>query len=141
MKHAQNPKIMEILGITHIVNATKTVANAFEPSITYMRADLTDLESEYIDAYFDEAYEFIEEALEKNESRVLVHCAFGVSRSASLVIMYLMKYFQVSYDEAFAHTKACREMIDPNEGFKNQMMKFEKNSRMVRSSSSDFIFS
>ena len=46
MKHAQNPKIVEALGITHIVNASKTIANSFEPSISYMNAYVTDIESE-----------------------------------------------------------------------------------------------
>ena len=38
--------------------------------------------------------------------------------------MYLMKLFNVSYDEAYEYVKACREIIDPNEGFKRQLMKF-----------------
>ena len=59
------------------------------------------------------------EALCNHQNRVLVHCGFGVSRSASLVIMFLMKQWNVSYDEAYDYVKACREIIEPNEGFKD----------------------
>jgi len=34
----------------------------------------------------------------KNNNRVLVHCAMGISRSSSIVIMYLMKRFNISFD-------------------------------------------
>lgn len=117
-KHALSAAVIKGLGITHIVNASKTIRNAFEPGIKYMNAFVSDIESEFIDVYFMECYEFIHDALSQSDSRVLVHCAFGVSRSASLVIMYLMKYFNVSYNEAFKYTKRCREIIDPNDGFK-----------------------
>lgn len=91
-----------------------------------MNVYVTDIESESIDTYFEEVYKFIHEAMNSENARVLVHCAFGVSRSATLVIMYLMKNFQISYEEAFEYTKQCREIVDPNEGFKNQLIKFEE---------------
>jgi len=86
-----------------------------------MNAYVTDIESEYIDDYFSEAYDFIHDALSHHQNKVLVHCGFGVSRSASLVIMYLMKTWQKGYEEAYDYVKACREIIEPNEGFKIQL--------------------
>lgn len=37
--------------------------------------------------------------LSYNQNVVLVHCAMGVSRSASCVIMYIMKKFKLTLDE------------------------------------------
>lgn len=37
--------------------------------------------------------------LSYNDNVVLVHCAMGVSRSASCVIMYIMKMFKLGFDD------------------------------------------
>jgi len=48
---------------------------------------------------------------------VLVHCAAGKSRSASLVIAYLMREFKWKYEEAFNYVKSKRSIVQPNPGF------------------------
>ena len=125
-KHALNYDIVHSLGITHIVNASRHIPNGFEPEIQYSNIYVTDIDTDSIDEYFQQAYDFICEAMNQPDARVLVHCAFGVSRSATLVMMYLMKNFQISYEEAFDYTKQCREIIDPNEGFRSQLRLFEE---------------
>lgn len=44
-----------------------------------------------------------------NQHVVLVHCAMGRSRSASCVIMYIMKKFGVRFDDVFEFVKSRRE--------------------------------
>ena len=47
-----------------------------------------------------------------------------------------MKAWQVGYDEAYRFVKECREIIEPNEGFKAQLIKFEMQAKtFVRRSS------
>lgn len=41
--------------------------------------------------------------LSYNDNVVLVHCAMGVSRSASCVIMYIMKMFKLEFDDVRTH--------------------------------------
>ena len=60
-----------------------------------------------------------------NQNRVLVHCAMGMSRSATMVIMYLMRKFQIDYKLAFKIVKARREIIDPNEGFVKKLAEYD----------------
>lgn len=55
---------------------------------------------------------------------VLVHCNAGVSRSASVVIGFLMCQEKMSFDEAFSAVKAARPYIQPNPGFMNQLKKY-----------------
>ena len=49
----------------------------------------------------------------------------GVSRSSTLMLAYLIKYTNLSLQEAFMHTKAIRLCIRPNMGFMQQLMQFE----------------
>lgn len=64
-----------------------------------------------------------------NQNRVLVHCAMGRSRSATMVIMYLMKKFEISLDRSLQIVKSRREVVDPNEGFLKRLKEFEKQQR------------
>ena len=48
---------------------------------------------------------------------MLVHCGAGVSRSATVVIAYLMVKEQIGVEEAMAKVKAKRKCVDPNSGF------------------------
>lgn len=58
-------------------------------------------------------------------SNCLVHCVSGMSRSASLVIAYIMTKHGKSYDEAFALVKQKRAVICPNHGFIHQLKSLE----------------
>jgi protein-tyrosine phosphatase len=87
--------------------------------VEYVRVYVDDHETAKIDLFFRRAYRFIENALtESPTNRVLVHCAYGISRSSSIVIMFLMKHYSIDYEEAFRHVKTCREIIEPNQGFR-----------------------
>ncbi|OMJ91215.1 hypothetical protein SteCoe_6284 [Stentor coeruleus] len=130
-QHAHNRDIIEILGITHVLNVTIGAANPF-PGLKYCRVHVDDNESEKISVYFQKAYDFIDNALESNiqgkKTVVLVHCAKGVSRSATIVIMYMMRAVGFSLNEAFAFIQKQREIIGPNAGFIKELEEFEKNN-------------
>lgn len=48
-----------------------------------------------------------------------MHCAMGMSRSATVVIMYLMKKFGFNLNDAMSLVKERRQVVDPNSGFVN----------------------
>ena len=60
-----------------------------------------------------------------NQNRVLVHCAMGMSRSATMVIMYLMRKFEIDINMSLNIVKTRREIIDPNEGFIEKLQMYE----------------
>lgn len=74
--------------------------------------------------YLSSCIRFIDES--RHYGNVLVHCRQGVSRSASVVLAYLMKTKHLSYDEAFAFVKARRPRVSPNSSFSKQLRQFER---------------
>ncbi|KAG0416073.1 hypothetical protein HPB47_006749, partial [Ixodes persulcatus] len=65
----------------------------------------------------------LEELKDKGErgSKVLVHCKMGISRSASVVIAYVMKAYDLDLDQALEFVKRRRSCIKPNSGFLKQL--------------------
>uniref|UniRef100_A0A914Q8C4 Tyrosine specific protein phosphatases domain-containing protein n=1 Tax=Panagrolaimus davidi TaxID=227884 RepID=A0A914Q8C4_9BILA len=57
--------------------------------------------------------------------KIVVYCAAGISRSATLCIMYLVIHENLSLRDAFFEVKNARAGINPNFGFWKQMIEFE----------------
>lgn len=55
---------------------------------------------------------------------VLVHCRAGMSRSATFVVAYIMKYQNLNLIDAFRFVHSLRP-IKPNPSFMKSLMKFE----------------
>ena len=50
----------------------------------------------------------------KSGKNVFVHCYHGISRSACLVIVYLIAEYNFTYQEALEITQKCRGIVNPN---------------------------
>lgn len=95
-------------------------------SIQVKKLFLKDHSDENISLHLPEALAFVHEGILRNEG-VLVHCRQGVSRSATIVLAYLMQYGvhdgacnrgqPMSYADAFDFVKQKRPLISPNLGF------------------------
>ena len=57
---------------------------------------------------------------------VLVHCHFGVSRSATVVLAYLMHRCRIPLKQAHNLVQQRRSQIQPNKGFWKQLRTFER---------------
>ena len=120
--HSGNAKILRDLNISHIVNVSRLMRNAFESSIEYHRIPISDFHTADIEKYFESAYQYIEDVLNKNEdARILVHCQHGISRSSSIVIAYLIKKRRWTLKEAHKFVKFKRRSINPNPGFMRKL--------------------
>ncbi|KAJ3051989.1 hypothetical protein HK097_006999 [Rhizophlyctis rosea] len=86
---------------------------------------LEDSPEEKIGEWFEEVTGVIHRAGENGE-RVLVHCHAGVSRSATVVLAYLMKYRGVSLYDAWNIAYKSRPIIRPNTGFAMALQSLEK---------------
>jgi len=70
---------------------------------------------------------FIQRAIVEG-NKVYVHCAAGVSRSASVVIAYLMVSHRIGYAEAFEMVRKKR-FVEPNDGFVQALKELESRLR------------
>lgn len=114
---------LNLLGITHVLNMTHDVANFYEGKdvgsserrLSYMRCALKDRIDADIGQHFPGACDFISRARETG-GRVLVHCRAGMSRSATIVVGYLMVTKKWNLKRALHHVDSCR-FVQPNSGF------------------------
>jgi hypothetical protein len=133
------------LGITHIIDATNNLSFtsqrvAYDLGITHLPIAIWDDEGvNIIDEVIPKIINFIQKAKEENsqekgekqqekqkENRILIHCQAGISRSASLLISYLMRDQTMSLKDAFIHVLKQRPLIHPNKGFRCQLLKYEE---------------
>ena len=138
MNHSQNEKLLLSLGITHIVNVTM-FKNWFPNKFKYLNIKVYDSSNEEIDKYFEQVIQFIDIALNEQinkdkdiQNKVFVHCAQGVSRSATFVIAYCMKKYLWTFDDGFLFVSRKRECIAPNKGFIESLKKFEQNNYEIK---------
>eukprot|EP00900_Chrysochromulina_parva_P023174 jgi/Chrpa1/5490/Chrysochromulina_OHIO_Genome00012615-RA len=105
-------------GVTAIVNCAGMIcANHFPHRFHYLKLNLLDTAREDISAVFYDVLDFIDDTIEQEHGTVFVHCQHGVSRSATLVIAYVMWKRGLAYDDALELVRAARPTVNPNIGF------------------------
>ncbi|XP_036784720.2 dual specificity protein phosphatase 13 isoform X8 [Manis pentadactyla] len=115
------------LGITHIVNVAAgkfqvdTGAKFYRGMpLAYYGIEADDNPFFDLSVYFLPVARYIRTALSVSQGRVLVHCAMGVSRSATVVLAFLMICENMTLVEAIQVVQAHRN-ICPNSGFLRQL--------------------
>jgi protein-tyrosine phosphatase len=145
-KNASNFQEMRIFKIKYILNCAYEInIDNLPKSIHYCHLKLTDNETTDIVQYFDQAFDFIEEARKKKEN-ILIHCQLGISRSSTILIGYLIKYMGYTTETALEFLKSKRSSVHPNSGFREQLLSYEqtikKNQRrIIKGNSSNIAYS
>ncbi|KAF2759556.1 phosphatases II [Pseudovirgaria hyperparasitica] len=79
--------------------------------------------------HFDEIYDWIDHDsqtyVKSERNNVLVHCRMGLSRSATIVVAYVMKKFRTSFSAVLDYCKQ-QTSINPNSGFRRQLQAYEE---------------
>lgn len=123
---AKTRHLLQECGITHVVNCVGFICQEyFKGELQYKTLYLHDTPAEDILCVLYDSFEFID-AARANGGRIFIHCSQGVSRSATIVIAYLMWKCNQSYEEVFSRVKAIRGVANPNIGFTCQLMQWQK---------------
>ena len=136
---ASNVTMLTSYKITHIVNCVShNVINHYPSLFTYMNLSLHDTSQEDIIGHLYPLFTFITNAILQNpNANVFIHCIKGISRSASLVLAYLMykrkwyeyiclknhdmSMFNRSLEVSIKYLKECRRIINPIPSFLFQL--------------------
>uniref|UniRef100_A0A8C5PVB8 Dual specificity protein phosphatase n=1 Tax=Leptobrachium leishanense TaxID=445787 RepID=A0A8C5PVB8_9ANUR len=128
---ARDKSVLRELGITHILNAASgryrinTGPEFYKDlNIDYYGVEADDDANFNMSTYFYPAAQFISAGLQCNKGKVLVHCAMGISRAASLVLAFLMISEGLSLLDALRTVSEHRDIF-PNHGFLEQLRQLD----------------
>lgn len=133
------------LQITHIINISTDICNYFEDHpaaklpnsnfIKYLTIRMHDDQNSDIFSQFQLVFNFIDMAKKSDRNaKIMVHCQMGISRSASLVIAYIMHHTGCPLKDVYYHVKSRRYIVQPNKGFWQQLSAVERQLRKGQTS-------
>jgi protein-tyrosine phosphatase len=106
--------------VTHILNVATELNVSERVGRVYAKHAVPDdcLDSD-ISLIMEPCMDFIK-AAHSEGGHVFVHCLEGVSRSACVVLCYLVKHIGWKLDEAMAHLRDRRHCVDPFPSYMEQ---------------------
>lgn len=116
-------------GVTHILNMASElkldIVEMNKNNIKLLHIPAKDAKTYNIRSDFDRAFHFIDDVL-KSKGKIIINCARGISRSATIVIGYLMFRYNMRLVDAFNYTLSKRPQVRPNSNFRRQLEIYEQ---------------
>ncbi|XP_038974114.1 dual specificity protein phosphatase PHS1-like isoform X1 [Phoenix dactylifera] len=126
---ARSMYTLQHLGVTHILclctNEIGQSDSQYPDHFEYRNFSISDNDDEDISHIFEDASDFID-YVEHLGGKVLVHCFEGRSRSATVVLAYLMLRKKLTLLEAWNKLKKVHRRAQPNDGFAKTLLDLDK---------------
>jgi len=121
---AWNAEALSALGITDVLDISRKKYERHEDKFKYwIITDVKDNPTVNLTRYFRKSIEYFDQ-IEQAGGSVFVHCHWGQSRSATLILAYMMHKNQISFDKAIETMRQTRPEAKPNSAFQYQLRKF-----------------
>ena len=128
---------LKSIGITHVINVCPERKRVEIPGITYYYVNILDLPTADITSVINRVIPTIDVIRSVNpNAKFMINCAMGMSRSASLVIAYIMYSRTMNFHDSWNYVQSRRYIALPNVGFLLQLYKYETFLRNNRSKAS-----
>eukprot|EP00047_Mylnosiga_fluctuans_P013967 m.34460 g.34460 ORF g.34460 m.34460 type:complete len:176 (+) comp5220_c0_seq2:3-530(+) len=121
---SSEPQRLREHGITHVLSVCEGPAGTLS-SVTYLHYFAMDDEKTKLSIHFEDAVGWIHRARLAG-GVVLVHCMAGMSRSATVVLAYMMACTAHPLMPCFVALQEARPCVHPNTAFWAQLEKYEK---------------
>ena len=129
---AQDQEVLCQIGVTHVISIVANPDKVRVPKrLRRLSLALRDEKDEDISACFDTAWAFACEARRSladggEGGKLLIHCKMGRSRSATLVLLVLLRSREYTLQTAWLHLRSCRRQMALNTGFVQQLIAEEE---------------
>jgi dual specificity phosphatase 12 len=121
---SENVAALDEHRITHVLTILDYRPAPLDERRMYFYIHADDLQStDLLTREFDRAFHFLDQGHE-----VLIHCQAGMSRSATIAAMYLMRKYSLTRDQALERLREKRRHspVMPNDGFLRQLDLFHR---------------
>lgn len=119
---------LEECGITDVITCGRGLAGRLPDGVRQLcTLSIDDLDEVDILEHVPCTSDMIHDVVKDGSRSVLVHCAAGRSRSASVVIAYMMRQ-GLLYEQALKLVVSIRPVVQPNSGFSHQLMWYGRNA-------------
>ena len=118
-KNINNLKKVNIKKVLCLLNNNFPIYSK-DDNINQKIIKVSDVPTANIIKYFGESLNFI-----NGNDNTLIHCMAGASRSATIVIAYIMWKEKITFENAFNLVNQKRSAAFPNFGFRKQLKIFE----------------
>ena len=135
-----NLSALKQTGITHIISLTDAVDEIFPTYFKY--GNIRGVHDEANDPkmklgrYFEQTADFIDDA-RMSGGKVLVHCWEGKSRSATILVAYLISRQNMTRDSALAMIRKVRPIAKPNDQYMAELENLELKLRDAKANCND----
>ncbi len=124
--------IKRILCLNKSIKDPDVLAMYQRLGIEHMHVDAEDVPWQDLRPVFDRCYTFVQPKLvnrtvtntsneDQHHQNTLIHCFAGCSRSAAIVVMWLMRRNGWSFRQAYQSLKSRRPVVSINWGFQHQL--------------------
>lgn len=137
---AQNFKELRNNRIKYIINCADDCENYFKQYFHYTNLELVDDNANNLLSIFNNIYGFIKASV-SGKQPILIHCVNANTRSVSIVLLFLMKYTNVSLASAISTIKKKNNNVIPKLEYINKLIEYELDSTNVSTySTNDYWF-